>query len=209
VPLTALARALVPRLCACCGSAISAGGLCAPCGRALGAQVRAAPALRAPVPAGLDAVRSAAPHEGVARQLLAALKFRRLTAVAPEIAAWLAPLLPDGRGRLIVPVPPASRRLLPRGFDPAGEIAHALHLETGAAYLHGGLRRLDRGRQARRSRSERLAHPPRVECGGGMAERVLLVDDVLTTGATLSACARALRGAGAVEVVGVTFTREL
>lgn len=210
MPLSALARALIPPLCVCCGGPAAAGLVCERCDRALDVQIRgSAWSLRAPVPAGLDAVHSAAPHEGAARQLLAALKFRRLTSVAAEIAGRLAPVLPDTRSRLIVPVPPASRRLLTRGFDPAGEIARALHLEIGAAYLYGGLRRLDRGRQARRSRGERLALPPRVECRGGMAERVLLVDDVLTTGATLSACARALRGAGAVEVVGATFTREL
>ncbi len=209
MPLSSIARALVPRLCVCCGSAGAEDAVCRRCSQMLDAQIRSAAALRDPVPAGLDAVYPAAPHEGVARRLLAALKFRRLTSAATEIAARIAPVLPDPGRHLVVPVPPASLRLLARGFDPAGEIARALQLEIGAARPPAALRRRDRGRQARGSRRERLADPPRIECAGGAPGRILLVDDVLTTGATLSACARALRRAGATEVVGTTFTREV
>ncbi|HEX5375455.1 MAG TPA: phosphoribosyltransferase family protein, partial [Solirubrobacterales bacterium] len=71
------------------------------------------------------------------------------------------------------------------------------------------LRRSGGGRQVGRRRADRLGHPPQVHVRGEVPRSVLLVDDVLTTGATLSACARALRSAGAVRVVAITFTRRL
>jgi len=55
----------------------------------------------------------------------------------------------------------------------------------------------------------RIGHPPRVSTRGEVPRSVLLLDDVLTTGATLSACARALRSAGAIRVAAITFTRRL
>ena len=73
----------------------------------------------------------------------------------------------------------------------------------------GCLRRLGGSRQVGRRRAERLGRPPRIEAHGAAPRSVLLVDDVLTTGATISACARALRGAGAARVVAVTFARRL
>jgi predicted amidophosphoribosyltransferase len=60
-----------------------------------------------------------------------------------------------------------------------------------------------------RRRAERIGHPPEVHARGEVPRSALLVDDVLTTGATLSACARALRSAGAVRIAAVTFTRRL
>jgi predicted amidophosphoribosyltransferase len=160
-------------------------------------------------PPGLDRAWSSAPHEGVARDLVTALKFRRLLPVAELMAErvhWLAPAsLLSGA---IVPVPTARLRSLGRGFDPAAEIAAALAERTGVP-LRPCLIRSGGGRQVGRRRAQRIGHPPHIQPRGEVPRSVLLVDDVLTTGATLSACARALRSAGAVRIVAVTFTRRL
>jgi predicted amidophosphoribosyltransferase len=117
---------------------------------------------------------------------------------------WLAPSgLLSGT---VVPVPTTRLRALQRGFDPAAEIAAALAKLTGAP-LRPCLGRSGGGRQVGRRRAQRIGHPPQVHPRGEVPRSVLLVDDVLTTGATLSACARALRGAGAIRVCAVTFTR--
>jgi predicted amidophosphoribosyltransferase len=156
---------------------------------------------------GLDRVWSSAPHEGVARDIVSALKFRRLLPVAATMAErieWLAPeSLLSGA---IVPVPSTRLRSLGRGFDPATEIAAALALRTGAP-LRPVLSRGDLGRQLGRRRAQRIGRPPHVRLRGEAPPSVLLIDDVLTTGATLASCARALRGGGSIRVAAITFTR--
>jgi predicted amidophosphoribosyltransferase len=202
----AAAIALVPPLCAACGrSCRPTAILCTRCGRRLAA----ADPLLGSGPAGLDRAWSSAPYEGVARDLVAALKFRRLLPVAGLMAEriqWLAPA--HMLSGTVVPVPPAPTRLRRRGFDPAGELAAALG-ERLSAEVTPCLRRRGSGRQVGRRRAERVGHPPRMHAAGPAPRSVLLVDDVLTTGATLTACARALRTAGASRVVAVTFARRL
>lgn len=205
--LLQVASALVaPPLCAACGRSCRAEAvICTRCSRALGA---AAPILSGG-PQGIDRAWSSAPHEGVARSLVSALKFRRLLPVAELMADrmnWLAPghLL----GGAVVPVPTAPPRLRRRGFDPAGELAAALAANLGAE-LAPCLARRGLGHQVGRRRAERIGRPPQIEAIAESPRSVLLVDDVLTTGATLTACAMALRGAGARRVVALTFTRRL
>jgi predicted amidophosphoribosyltransferase len=204
--LHAVAAGLLPALCASCGRSCRPGSLlCTRCNRRL---VEAEP-LGGAGPSGLDRAWSSAPHEGVARDLVAALKFRHLLPVAELIAErleWLAPAsLLSGA---VVPVPTARLRTLVRGFDPAGEIAGALSERTGLT-LRPCLVRNGGGRQVGKRRAQRIGHPPHIHARGEVPRSVLLVDDVLTTGATLSACARALRSAGAIRVVAITFTRRL
>jgi predicted amidophosphoribosyltransferase len=205
-PLQAIASGLVPSLCAACGRSCRPGALlCTRCVRRL---AEAEP-LRGAGPAGLDGAWSSAPHEGVARELVAALKFRRLLPVAELVAErihWLAPA--SMLSGAIVPVPTAPLRAARRGFDPALEIAAAL-AERSDQPLRPCLWRRGGGRQVGRRRRERIGHPPQIRARGEAPRSVLLVDDVLTTGATLSACARALREAGSVRVEAVTFTRRL
>ena len=107
---------------------------------------------------------------------------------------------------VIVPVPPAPARRRKRGFDAAEEIAAALGLETGLP-LWLCLGRSQGRRQVGRPRAERLASPPRVRLARPPPASVVLVDDVVTTGATLGACARALRSGGCGRVVALTFAR--
>jgi predicted amidophosphoribosyltransferase len=160
-------------------------------------------------PPGLDRVWSTAPHEGVARDLVTALKFRRLLPVADLMAdrvKWLVPA--TFLSGAIAPVPTASLRSLARGFDPAAEIASALAQKTQLSH-NACLARRGGGRQVGRRRAQRIGHPPLIQARGEVPRSVLLIDDVLTTGATLSSCARALRQAGALRVAAITFTRRL
>ncbi len=106
------------------------------------------------------------PHEGVARNLVAALKFRRLLPVADLMAdriQWLAPA--HMLSGAIVPVPPAPSRLRRRGFDPAGELAAALAERLGSP-LEACLARRGGRRQVGRRRAERLGQPPRIHATG-------------------------------------------
>jgi predicted amidophosphoribosyltransferase len=204
--LHAVAAGLTPPLCAACGRPCRHDAtLCTRCSRRL---AEADPLEGSGAP-GLDRAWSSAPHEGVARDLVAALKFRRLLPVAELMAdriQWLAPsTLLSGA---IVPVPTAPLRTAIRGFDPVAEIAAALAAKADLR-ISSCLSRCGGGRQVGRRRGDRIGHPPVIQARGAVPRSVLLVDDVLTTGATLSACARALRSAGAIRVAAITFTRRL
>jgi predicted amidophosphoribosyltransferase len=204
--LHAVATGLVPPLCAACGRTCRPeAALCTRCSRRL---AEADPLEGSGAP-GLDRAWSSAPHEGVARDLVTALKFRRLLPVAELMAdriQWLAPrTMLSGT---IVPVPTAPLRSALRGFDPAAEIAAALEQRTDLP-LSPCLSRRGGGRQVGKRRAQRIGHPPMIRTKGEVPRSALLIDDVLTTGATLSSCARALRQAGAIRVVAITFTRRL
>lgn len=141
--------------------------------------------------------------------MVGALKFRRLLPVAEVMAErmhWLVPghLL----GGAVVSVPAAPARLKRRGFDPAGELAAALAVKLDSEPV-ACLARRGSGHQVGRRRAERISHPPRIEPIAESPRSVLLIDDVLTTGATLTACAAALRDAGAKRVVALTFSRRV
>jgi predicted amidophosphoribosyltransferase len=204
--LQAASSLVAPPLCAACGRSCRAEAvICTRCSRALAA----APPILAGGPQGIDRAWSSAPHDGVARSLVGALKFRRLLPVAELMADrmhWLAPghLL----GGAVVPVPAAPPRLRSRGFDPAGELAAALAATLGTESTPCLVRR-GLGHQVGRRRADRIGNPPKIEAVTEAPRGVLLIDDVLTTGATLTACAMALRGAGAKRIVALTFTRRL
>ncbi|MCB0870986.1 MAG: ComF family protein [Solirubrobacterales bacterium] len=208
-----IANLFVPSRCPVCRQGVDPDSLlCGECMR----ELNRSRVLRADPPEGVDRITSFADHEGIPRHLLAAFKFRHLTGLVGLIAGFMtdAAGLPDEHG-LLVPVPPARLRTRMRGFDPVGlladEISALIDLpRPGEAVL----RRRGSGRQRGRGRTGRLANPPDIrpsdDAGRIIGGReILLVDDVMTTGATLSTAAGALRHAGAASVVALTFTRRL
>jgi len=149
------------------------------------------------------------------------LKYHRRVAVCETLAALAMEVLDDpridgGAGWLLVPVPLHPRRRRERGYNQATEIARALSRLCGLPVCDALVRRRYTPAQARLVRAERLANlaesialraapAARVTIAGA---RVLLVDDVFTTGATADACARVLRDQGGAEkVVVVTVAR--
>jgi ComF family protein len=200
-----LGGVLAPPRCGICGDACAPEqAVCSACSRALG-RARAGEVV---VP-GLGPVLCAADYEGLGRELVGALKFGGRLGLAALAARALAASFGERvAGLCVVPVPAAPLRRRARGFDPAEEIALALARELRLEVAQPLVRSSSR-RQVGRPRRERLASPPRVRAVRMPPERVLLIDDVLTTGATLAACARALRGAGTSELRCAAFARAL
>ena len=183
----------------------SAGVLCAGCDR----ELATASVVIEPGPPGLDLAVSAAPFEGVARRVVHGLKYARRLTLARVAADAMLRALPDRESPgVLVPVPAATWRWRWRGFDPGEEIARAVG-EAGGLRLEACLRRVGGRRQVGRHRAERLSDPPRITLEGDAPSSALLIDDVWTTGATLSACALALRSGGCRRVVGLTLARTL
>jgi ComF family protein len=153
-------------------------------------------------------------YEGPARALVRGLKFRGATGLALPLAAQMVANAPAGLlagGAELVPVPLHPARARRRGFNQAERLAAAVARRTGMPVGDCLRRRGPAGaRQVGRGRAERLAG-----IGGAVELRpdmrappvAVLVDDVITTGATLAACAAALRGGGASQVRALSYAR--
>ena len=149
-------------------------------------------------------------YEGVARELVARMKYRHERATAPWLAAAMARQVLDAgiAGRLTVvtfaPTTPVRRRA--RGADHAEVLGRALAVRLRVPF-RGLLRRLPGPPQTGRPAAERRAGPRFTARAPLDGAAVLLVDDVATTGATVAAAAGALRRAGAGVVVVATAAR--
>ena len=169
----------------------------------------------APEPVWLSHVRVWAPlaYSGPTRDLVGALKFRGALGVADAMAAQIAANAPTGwlDGRTLVPVPLHPKRLRSRGYNQAAAIAGRLRRRTGLEVVDCLARTGPALTQVGRHRAERKVGPagaiqPRESA---VPMRVMLVDDVVTTGATLAACRAALVAAGSTQVDAVVFARTL
>lgn len=207
--LARLLSLLAPPICLACHRVVPAHhALCRECRTDL----RWLPAHQ-PMTAGL-AVWAAVSYEGPARALVRALKFRGAVPLVDTMAAQMAANAPPGvtEGRSLVPVPlhPARRRR--RGFNQAEELAAALSGRTGVPMERclertvGGARMTQVGMR-REERLAALGGGIRVRPGSAVPLRALLVDDVVTTGATLAACAAALAAAGVREIGALVYAR--
>lgn len=158
-----------------------------------------------PVPAGLVTCRAVVAYDATARHELVGLKNRderaRVTRWAPQLAA----LVPTLDGVVVTWAPTSHRRRRERGFDQAELLARAV-ARRRALPVARLLRRLPGGPQAGRSARERRDGPTFVACRAWSGP-VVVIDDVATTGATLSAAARALHRAGVEAVHGLVVAR--
>lgn len=165
-----------------------------------------------------DRARAAAIHVGVARDLVHSLKFNDRPEVARLMAAAMIragrELLAGPDPPVLVPVPLHRWRLLARRFNQSAVLASAIAAATGLPHAPRALARvratahqigLSGPARAENVRGAFRVDPARRAEIAGRA--VILVDDVLTTGATVAACARALRRAGAARIDVLTFSR--
>lgn len=234
--LLPLADLLFPPRCPLCGEALAAQtGLCADCWGALA--IPGEPACRLcqrPLGEGVLAGSVCAPclaepprHAGIAagtlyndasRRLILALKHGHRIALAPLLARLILAQLPQevGPDWVVVPVPLHRWRLWRRGFNQAALLARELAAARGAQLLVdglvrrkatpvlGGLGKAARARALAGAIALNPAHAARLR-----GHKVLLVDDVLTSGATSNAGVAVLRRAGAERVMIACFARVL
>ena len=187
----------LPPSCPVCGAPGSAP--CAGCA----AELRPAPAL--PAPAGVDSCAALLTYAGAGRELVARLKYRNARASVPFLARGMAAIVPY-EVDVVTWAPTTPARLRERGFDQARLLARAVARELGVP-CRPLLRRRPGPAQTGRDAVARHSGPGFAGGRSIHGRRVLLVDDVVTTGATVAAASRALREAGATEVHSVAAAR--
>ena len=189
--------------------------VCARCGDALAGASEAAACCDSCVrtPPAFVVARSLAAYEGPLRQAIHALKYRQQRAVAEPLAALLARGMPAEVAvgvTAVVPVPLHPARQTTRGFNQSALLARRLARVLGVPVVADAIRRVRQEASqaglgaAARQKNVLTAFEPDSRSVSG---RVLLVDDVFSTGATADACARALLAHGAGSVAVLTLAR--
>jgi ComF family protein len=223
----------LPTLCPACREPVGGNGLCAPCWSKLSLIARpycerlGIPFAYDPGPGVLSMqaitdppayhrARAAVRFDDVARALVHALKYGDRLDLAPTMGRWMAraglELLAEADA--LVPVPLHWRRLWMRRFNQSALLARSIGEASGVAIADGALKRVKATQQqVGLSQAERalnvqgafrVAADRKAEVAG---RRLILIDDVLTSGATSDACARALLRAGAKSVDLLVFAR--
>jgi ComF family protein len=195
-----LPRLLQP-FCKKCGKPESSGGLCSSC---WGQQTE------------IDGIRSVFRFDGAIRQAVYGLKYRNLKAISGCLATLMASYLKDNPvpGEILVPVPLHVHRLRERGYNQSSLLADELGKLIALQVVDNSLWRFkDSLPQARtstveeRGKNVKEAFACRDDKLSGKS--IILIDDVCTSGATLEACAAALKAAGTISVWGLTLAREI
>jgi ComF family protein len=151
-------------------------------------------------------------YRGVSKKVVHKLKFERASALAPHIADRMAKMLPAGAYTVVTYVPTASSRVRARGYDQARLIAQGVAKRLGLPCIalisrNGQHRQVGQRRIARMQQMKRVFSITRP--GITADQRVLLIDDVLTTGSTLESAALVLKAAGATHVDGAVFAQSI
>jgi predicted amidophosphoribosyltransferase len=224
--LRALGGLVFPRRCASCGA--PAEWLCAACDESFpwlrSACARCALPTVIPVeacarcrarPPAFALARAVARYEGCARDALIAFKVAGERRAAREMAARMAAVAP--RADLVTFVPATRRAIAERGFNPAEELARRVARRLGlpcAPLLRKTRETRDQSTLGREARARNVADafraieaPVRAAASRADDPRILLVDDVMTTGATARACAGEMRVAGMGQIAILTFAR--
>lgn len=223
----------LPPLCPACRDLVADNGLCPACWSKL-AFIAAPYCPRLGIPFAYDPgagilsmqaiadppayhrARAAVRYDDVARKLVHALKYGDRMDLAPMVGRWMTragrELLRDADA--LVPVPLHWRRLWTRRFNQSAALAEHISRESGIAVAHAALTRVKAtAQQVGLSRKDRAANVQGAfkVAAGAKAEvagsSLILIDDVLTSGATSNACARALLRAGARQVDVLVFAR--
>ena len=192
---------VIPPVCPRCGRPQASDILCPACAQTTGT---------------ISSIRSPFRFEGAARKAIHQLKYHNLRAIAPTLAEYMVACLDETgyKPDLIVPVPLHSTRLHHRGYNQSSLLAHEVGKKTGIPVSSDSLSRIREGTSQVRTSSieERRQNVlDAFACNILLIsdKRVLLIDDVCTTGATLESCALSLKGAGAIEIQGLTVAREI